>query len=102
MKKRPSYYEILRVSPQASDMEVKRAYHNLAKKFHPDNNRDNPQLAALRFRLVSDAYANIKTREKRIAYNNAISPKPQNDNTKSSGFFSHISELLWPQKGTRS
>ena len=83
-------------------MEVKRAYHALAKKFHPDNNRDNPQLAALRFKLVSEAYAQIKTREQRIAYNNAIKPKPENDNAKSSGILSQIGELLWPQKGTRS
>jgi len=97
MDTRPSYYEILKISPKASDSDVKRAYHSLAKKFHPDRNPQNRRMAELRFRLISEAYAAIKTQEKRLEYNQSLRLKAQNDNS-GTGFFSQIGEIFWPNK----
>lgn len=63
-----SYYDILNVSPQASDEDIKFAYRRLAKRFHPDQNPRNRRLAELRFRMISEAYAGLKTVERRRLY----------------------------------
>ena len=55
-------YKVLGVSPDASDAEVKRAYHELAKKYHPDNcqNDDLRALAAEKMKEINEAYDTIK------------------------------------------
>ena len=97
----PSYYEVLIVSPNATDEDIKRAYHTLAKKFHPDANPHNRRMAELRFRLISEAYSTLKSNTKRGEYDQALRLKAQNDNA-GRGFFSQVREIFWPSKGTRS
>ena len=55
-------YKILGVSPNASDDEIKEAYRELAKKYHPDKYKDNPlgDLAAEKMKEVNEAYDLIK------------------------------------------
>ena len=51
-------YEVLGASPSASDEEVKRAYRDLARKYHPDNYVDNPlaDLAQEKMKEINEAY----------------------------------------------
>ena len=54
-------YEVLGVKPDASDSEIKRAYHELVKKYHPDNYADNPlaDLAQEKMKEINEAYDTI-------------------------------------------
>ena len=61
------FYEILGVSRDADDKEIKAAYRKLAMKNHPDRN-PNDSSAAERFREASEAYEILKDSQKRAAY----------------------------------
>ena len=54
-------YEVLGVSRTASDSEIKKAYHELVKKYHPDNYSDNPlaDLASEKMKEINEAYDTI-------------------------------------------
>lgn len=54
-------YEVLGISPNASKDEVKKAYRELSRKYHPDANIDNPlaNLAEEKFKEVQEAYDTI-------------------------------------------
>ncbi|XP_050212697.1 chaperone protein dnaJ 1, mitochondrial-like isoform X2 [Mercurialis annua] len=65
--KEPSYYEILGVSENASQDDIKKAFHSLAKKYHPDTNKNNPS-AKRKFQEIREAYETLKDSEKRTQY----------------------------------
>jgi molecular chaperone DnaJ len=54
-------YEVLGIKENATDIEIKKAYRELVKKYHPDRYRDNPlaDLAEEKLREVNDAYETI-------------------------------------------
>ena len=62
-------YHILGVSKTATESEIKSAYRKLARKYHPDLNKDN-QDAAEKFKEVSSAYDILSDKEKRRKYDN--------------------------------
>ncbi|MBI2357204.1 molecular chaperone DnaJ [Candidatus Dojkabacteria bacterium] len=65
MEKR-DYYEVLGVSKGASEKEIKKAYRNLAKKFHPDVNKEED--AEKKFKEVQEAYEVLSDSSKKSAY----------------------------------
>jgi molecular chaperone DnaJ len=61
------YYEVLGVSRDAADAELKKVYRKLALQYHPDRNPDDPA-AEESFKEVSEAYAVLSDPEKRSRY----------------------------------
>lgn len=65
-------YQVLGVPSTATDEEVKKAYRNLAKKYHPDNYHDDPlaDLAQEKMKEINEAYEEIQNQRKRGASGN--------------------------------
>jgi DnaJ-class molecular chaperone len=61
------YYNILGVKKSASQAEIKKAYRKLARKYHPDLNKDDPQ-AEQRFKDANEANEVLSDAEKRKMY----------------------------------
>ncbi len=61
------YYEILGVSRDASLEDIKKAYRSLAKQYHPDVNKDDPQ-ASEKFKEINEAYEVLSDPNKRAQY----------------------------------
>lgn len=61
------YYDVLEVQKGANDADIKKAYRNLAKKYHPDANPDNAE-AEVKFKEASEAYEVLSDAKKRQTY----------------------------------
>ena len=61
------YYEVLGLKKGATDAEIKKAYRQMAKKYHPDLNPDNPEAEA-KFKEVNEANDVLSDPEKKARY----------------------------------
>lgn len=62
-----NYYDILKVSPKASNTEIKSAYRRLARKLHPDKNLGSEE-TALKFAAIAEAYEVLGNPRERVKY----------------------------------
>jgi molecular chaperone DnaJ len=62
------YYEVLGVSKESTQDDIKKAYRKLIKKWHPDLHKDNKKEAEVKFKEISEAYEVLSDTEKRTMY----------------------------------
>lgn len=81
-----TYYDLLQVTYTADDQTIRAAYRRLAKHHHPDTNPLDRNLAAARFRLIQEAYEQLRDPTRRRAYDDYLKNRqwfansPYNDN----------------------
>lgn len=68
MAQKRDYYEVLGVPKHATTEDIKTAYRRLAKKYHPDMNKDDPKGAEEKFKELSEAYEVLADQDKRATY----------------------------------
>jgi len=114
MKNFYTLYDLLGISEEASEEEIKSSYRKLAKKFHPDRNKDIKNTDGL-FIAICNAYEILSDIEKRLEYNSFLKNSKSLNNQRKrkkyqrenisliddTAFFSlenilsHINILLW-------
>jgi len=65
----PNYYEILGVSPDASQAEIKKSFRNLALQHHPDKNKNSDE-SKQKFMRIIEAYEVLSDEQARKNYDN--------------------------------
>ncbi|HWR30411.1 MAG TPA: molecular chaperone DnaJ [Negativicutes bacterium] len=68
MADKKDYYELLGVPRTASEDEIKKAFRKMARKYHPDVNREDPKTAEARFKEINEAYEVLSNQENRAKY----------------------------------
>jgi len=68
LNQKKDYYEILGVSRNATPEEIKKAYRQLVKKWHPDRHQENKQIAEEKFKEIQEAYEVLSDSQKKALY----------------------------------
>ncbi|NXD66133.1 DNJB8 protein, partial [Eolophus roseicapillus] len=66
------YYKVLGLKRSASQDDVKKSYHKLALKWHPDKNPNNKEEAEKKFKAVAEAYEVLSDPQKRSLYDKSV------------------------------
>ncbi|EFA73682.1 Heat shock protein DnaJ-like protein [Raphidiopsis brookii D9] len=84
---RPNYYTLLGLHPSASVIDIRRAYREMSKHYHPDTTELPDQVATAKFQQLNEAYATLSNPERRLSYDLKIGyyrfgviPSPTNFN----------------------
>ncbi len=64
----PTYYNLLELHPSASAQQIRRAYRELSKLYHPDTTKLPASVATAKFQQLNEAYATLSSPERRFAY----------------------------------
>lgn len=68
---RPDFYAVLGITPTASADDIRQAFRDLARQYHPDANPHDPN-AAEHFKVINEAYRVLGTPQLRTAYDQAL------------------------------
>ncbi|CEJ45345.1 J domain-containing protein [Umezakia ovalisporum] len=70
--KTTTYYGLLGLHPSASPIDIRRAYWQLSKRYHPDTTELPATVATAKFQQINEAYATLSNPERRLSYDAKI------------------------------
>ncbi|EAW37085.1 DnaJ protein [Lyngbya sp. PCC 8106] len=99
-----THYGLLGLHPSASSIEIRRAYRELSKRYHPDTTELSKTVATAKFQHLNEAYATLSNPERRQAYDlkirysryNVIQASHPLENSRGSSCHSSSSAYLDP------
>lgn len=65
---KPTYYSLLGLHPSASVIDIRRAYREMSKQYHPDTTELPSIIATPKFQEINEAYATLSHPERRFSY----------------------------------
>ncbi|MEL6458644.1 MAG: J domain-containing protein [Cyanobacteria bacterium J06641_2] len=71
-RREPTYYSLLGLHPTASVIEIRRAYRQLSKRYHPDTTDLPEEIATVKFQKLNEAYGTLSNPQKRLTYDLTI------------------------------
>jgi molecular chaperone DnaJ len=100
------YYQILGIDRAAEAAAIKKAYRELAVKWHPDKNPDNTEVAEEKFKEIAEAYAVLSDPQKKQNYDQTGNPEGQPFNFSTTGdpmdFMSNFMHFSRAPRGPRA
>ena len=95
MKTNEDLYKVLNIEGSATQGEIRKAYHKLAKQYHPDKHPGNPIEATIIFQKIKSAYTTLADSNKREFYDLFESVNAHEQETTSyRDIFSNIHDLM--------
>lgn len=67
-----THYDCLGLPPSASVQQIRQAYRDLSKLYHPDTTTLPQDVATVKFQILNEAYATLSNPERRLAYDHTI------------------------------
>jgi hypothetical protein len=68
ISQKTTYYSLLGLHPSASVIDIRRAYWELSKQYHPDTTELPTTVATAKFQEINEAYATLSNAERRLSY----------------------------------
>lgn len=98
MKK--TLYELLEIQENATQDEIRKAFRQLAIKYHPDKNLDNQSAAEEKFKEIHAAYQILSDTEKKAKYDQILKNNRNNEQRKKDEQKEHFKQTRTNQKST--
>ena len=89
-----NYYDILNVTKNADENEIKKSYKKLAMKWHPDKNTENKNESEKKFKEISEAYQVLSDPQKREIYDNYGEEGLKNNNDMRQNHFNSPDDIF--------
>ncbi|OXB64517.1 hypothetical protein ASZ78_012780 [Callipepla squamata] len=89
------YYKVLELQKNASQDDIRKSYHRLALKWHPDKNLTKKEEAENKFKAVNEAYKILSDPQKRLLYDRSVEERRSHTERSDTGDHNNFSDTTY-------